>query len=132
MKKLILPVIISALLIAVYEAARFFAPGLFGMEGAEYVIAALLVGFSIILVRAVSYILFDVIFVRRKSREAPALLRGLLSIILYAACFVLIYKLVLRKGLGSFEFVATSTVVSVIIGLALQDTLGNFFAGLSI
>jgi CRP-like cAMP-binding protein len=39
---------------------------------------------------------------------------------------------VLGAQLGGFEIVATSTVVSVIIGLALQDTLGNFFAGLSL
>jgi CRP-like cAMP-binding protein len=44
----------------------------------------------------------------------------------------LIYKLVLNEQGGGLELIATSTVVSVIIGLALQDTLGNFFAGLSI
>jgi small-conductance mechanosensitive channel/CRP-like cAMP-binding protein len=132
MKKLTLPITISILLIAAYEVVHLSKPELLSMKGTEYVIAALLVGFSIILVRAVSYLLFDVVFVKRKGREAPALLRGLLSTVLYALCFVLIYKLILRNELGSFEFVATSTVVSVIIGLALQDTLGNLFAGISI
>lgn len=132
MKKLTLPITISILLIAAYEVVRFFKPEVLAMKGTEYVIAALLVGFTIILVRAVSYVLFDVVFVKRKAREAPALLRGLLSTVLYAVCFILIYKVVLRNELGGFEFIATSTVVSVIIGLALQDTLGNFFAGISI
>lgn len=132
MKKLTLPITISILLIAAYEVVHLLKPELLAMKGTEYVIAALLVGFSIILVRAVSYLLFDIVFVKRKGREAPALLRGLLSTVLYAICFVLIYKLILRNELGSFEFVATSTVVSVIIGLALQDTLGNLFAGISI
>jgi small-conductance mechanosensitive channel/CRP-like cAMP-binding protein len=132
MKKLTLPITISILLIVAYEVVKFVNPALVSTEGAKYVIAALLVGFSIILVRTVSYVLFDVVFVKRKEREAPALLRGLLSTVLYAICFVLIYKLILRNELGSFEFVATSTIVSVIIGLALQDTLGNLFAGISI
>lgn len=132
MKKLILPTTIGILLIVAYEAVRIFKPEILAMRVSDYVIAALLVGFSIILVRTVSYLLFDVAFVKRKGREAPALLRGLLSIILYTICFLLIYKLQLRNELGGFEFIATSTVVSVIIGLALQDTLGNFFAGLSI
>ena len=132
MKKLTLPILIGVLLIAAYEVVRLSRPELLSMKATEYVVAALLVGFSIILVRAISYVFFDIVFLKRKGREAPALLRGLLSLILYTVCFVLIYKLILRNELGSFEFVATSTVVSVIIGLALQDTLGNFFAGLSI
>jgi len=92
----------------------------------------LLLGLSVGLARALSFVLFDVVFQRRKGREAPALLRVLLSIILYSIFLMLIYKVVLDEKGGGFELIATSTVVSVIIGLALQDTLGNFFAGLSI
>ncbi|MGA9771513.1 MAG: mechanosensitive ion channel family protein [Blastocatellia bacterium] len=132
MKKLTLQITITALLGLAYALIRFFNPDLAAMKGAKYVLAALLVAFSIILVRAASYLLFDIVFVKRKGREAPALLRGLLSTILYAICFVLIYKLLLNSELGGLELIATSTVVSVIIGLALQDTLGNFFAGISI
>ncbi|HKS39775.1 MAG TPA: mechanosensitive ion channel family protein [Blastocatellia bacterium] len=132
MKKLTLPITITLLLSAAYAMIRLFKPDLMAMKGAKYVLAALLVAFSIILVRAASYLLFDIVFVKRKGREAPALLRGLLSTILYAICFMLIYKLLLNSELGGFEIIATSTVVSVIIGLALQDTLGNFFAGISI
>jgi CRP-like cAMP-binding protein len=72
------------------------------------------------------------LFQKRKGREAPALLRVLASIVFYSIFLVLIYKLVLGDQGGGLELIATSTVVSVIIGLALQDTLGNFFAGLSI
>src|ERR1044072_952837 len=132
MKKLTVPITITVLLGVAYALIRFFKPDLAAMKGAKYVLAALLVAFSIILVRAASYLLFDIVFVKRKGREAPALLRGLLSTILYALCFMLIYKLLLSSQRGGFEIIPTSTVVSVIIGLALQDTLGNFFAGISI
>jgi small-conductance mechanosensitive channel/CRP-like cAMP-binding protein len=132
MKKLALPFTLSILLLLVYQALRLFRPDLVGMSGYAYLQAAFLIGLSVFAVRAISFVLFDVVFQRRKGREAPALLRGLLSAILYAAFFLLIYKLVLRQQLGGFEFIATSTVVTVIIGLALQDTLGNFFAGLSL
>jgi CRP-like cAMP-binding protein len=52
------------------------------------------------------------------------------SIISYAALFVLIYTVVLKRSLSGI--LATSAVLSVILGLALQDTLGNFFAGISL
>jgi len=132
MKRITYPLAISVALLLVYGAIRLFEPGLIGDELGKYLLAVPLLGVSVALVHAISYFLFDVVFRRRKGREAPALLRVLLSIILYSVFLLLIYRLVLEKPLGGFGIVATSTVVSVIIGLALQDTLGNFFAGLSI
>lgn len=132
MKRITVPLTVSVVLLLAYGAVQLFEPGLIGPSAGKYVGAALLIGLSVGLVRAISFLIFDVIFQKRKGREAPALLRVLLSIILYSIFFVLIYKLVLEGKGGGLELLATSTVVSVIIGLALQDTLGNFFAGLSI
>ena len=133
MKRITIPLLVSVLLLLIFGAVRFFLPNLVGESAAKYVMAVLMLGLSIGVVRLTSYALFDVIFERRKGREAPALLRLLLSIVLYSIAIVLIYKIVLGgEGGGGLELVATSTVVSVILGLALQDTLGNFFAGLSI
>lgn len=131
MKKLALPIIISLLFLVVYQLLKYFYPGMSELSWLKYVLAALLAGLTVIFVRAISYVLFDVAFVKRKGREAPDLLRGVLSIILYSIAFFFIYSRVIQGGLG-LEVVATSTIVSVIIGLALQDTLGNFFAGISL
>ena len=132
MKRITVPLTISVLLLLVYGGIQSFSQVRLGQPVAKYVLAILLLGLSVGLARALSFVLFDVVFERRKGREAPALLRVLLSIILYSIFLVLIYKLVLNEQGGGLELIATSTVVSVIIGLALQDTLGNFFAGLSI
>jgi small-conductance mechanosensitive channel/CRP-like cAMP-binding protein len=132
MKRITVPLTISVLLLLVYAAVQAFSPVRLGQSVAKYVLALLLLGLSVGLARTLSFVLFDVVFQRRKGREAPALLRVLLSIILYSIFLMLIYKVVLDEKGGGFELIATSTVVSVIIGLALQDTLGNFFAGLSI
>jgi small-conductance mechanosensitive channel/CRP-like cAMP-binding protein len=132
MKRITVPLTISVLLLLVYGAVQSFSPVRLGQSVAKYVLAVLLLGLSVGLARTLSFVLFDVVFQRRKGREAPALLRVLLSIILYSIFLILIYKVVLDEKGGGFELIATSTVVSVIIGLALQDTLGNFFAGLSI
>jgi small-conductance mechanosensitive channel/CRP-like cAMP-binding protein len=131
MKKLAIPIIISLLLFIAYQMLIHFYPGMPEMSWPRYVLAAALAGLTVMFVRAISYLLFDVVFMKRKGREASDLLRGVLSIILYSIAFFFIYSQVIRGGLG-LEVVATSTIVSVIIGLALQDTLGNFFAGISI
>ena len=131
MKKLALPIIVSLLLFVAYHTLKVFYPGMSSLSWLKYVLAAALVGLTIMFVRAIGYVIFDVAFVKRKGREAPDLLRGVLSLILYSIAFFFIYSRVVEGGLG-LEIVATSTVVSVIIGLALQDTLGNFFAGISI
>jgi small-conductance mechanosensitive channel/CRP-like cAMP-binding protein len=136
-KKITLPLVISGALAFVYIALVLLKPGLlFDQAGDEtalgkYMLAALLLGVSVIIVRAVSYTLFDIIFFKRKRREAPALLRGLLSVVLYSIFLVLIFRWMLPGNIG-FEVLATSTIVAAVIGLALQDTFGNFFAGLSI
>src|SRR2546421_9346812 len=131
MKKLTLPVIISLLLLVAYLLLRAYYPDMLDQGWLKYVLAAMLGGLTIIFVRAISYVIFDVAFVKRKGREAPDLLRGVLSLVLYSFAFFFIYSRVIEGGLG-LGIVATSTVVSVVIGLALQDTLGNFFAGISI
>jgi small-conductance mechanosensitive channel/CRP-like cAMP-binding protein len=131
MKKFALPIIASLLLFIAYDLLKIFYPGMSSLSWLKYVLAAALAGLTVMFVRAISYVIFDVAFVKRKGREAPDLLRGVLSLILYSITFFFIYSRVVEGGLG-LEIVATSTVVSVIIGLALQDTLGNFFAGISI
>src|SRR5262249_13524969 len=131
MKKLTLPLAVAMVLTAVYVTLRIVAFDLIGDKIFAYLLAISLAAISVLAVRLINRLLFDVLFVRRSGREAPALLRGLLSIALYIAAFLLIYRTILDREIG-LEILATSTVLSVILGLALQDTLGNFFAGISL
>jgi len=132
MKRITVPLAISSLVLVVYGTIELFKPDLIGADVATYLLAALLVGWSVVLVRAIGYVLFDVIFERRNGRAAPQLLRVFLSVVLYLISFLLIYKFVVNRNGAGLGIIATSTIVSVVIGLALQDTLGNFFAGLSL
>jgi len=132
MKRITVPLTISVLFLLAYGAVQVFFPGLLGPSVDKYVRAVLLLGLSVGLVRSISFVLFDVIFQRRTKREAPALLRVLLSVVLYLVFFLLIYRFIWKEEGGGLGIIAGSTIFSVIIGLALQDTLGNFFAGLSI
>jgi small-conductance mechanosensitive channel/CRP-like cAMP-binding protein len=82
-------------------------------------------------VRALNSLIFDLVFRFRRGYEAPTLVRNIFSIIAFTALFFLIFTLVFpRVNLGALF--TTSAIFGVILGLALQDTLGNFFAGISL
>src|SRR5690606_33703516 len=66
----------------------------------------------------------------RKKVQLPALVRHLILAVLYAVAALSIVGSV--TGVDVLPLIATSTVVTVVLGLALQDTLGNLFAGLAL
>jgi small-conductance mechanosensitive channel/CRP-like cAMP-binding protein len=129
-KNLLTPAILTVALIFISVILLLLGPAWINPRVHEFLLAAISVSGSIVLVRTVNFLLFDILFRQRKGREAPQLLRMVVSIICYSSLFVLIYTLVFGKSLTGV--LATSAVLSVILGLALQDTLGNFFAGISL
>lgn len=86
---------------------------------------------ALVIVRALSALIFSITFRIRKGYEAPSLIRNLFSIITFLICFVLIFKR-FYPGIELGALFTTSAIFGVIIGLALQDTLGNLFAGISV
>ena len=81
--------------------------------------------------RAVNAVLFDFVFRFRRRQEAPTLVRNIFTLLAFTILFVLVFKYVyFDYDLGALF--TTSALFGVIIGLALQDTLGNFFAGISL
>jgi small-conductance mechanosensitive channel/CRP-like cAMP-binding protein len=84
-----------------------------------------------LLVRAISSLIFRLGFRWRRGFEAPTLVRNIFSIIAFTALFLLIFTIIFPEvNLGALF--TTSAIFGVILGLALQDTLGNFFAGISL
>jgi len=75
--------------------------------------------------------LFSFLFRLRQGFEAPTLAQNVFSIVAFAILFFIIFSFEFPKApLGSIF--TTSAIFGVILGLALQDTLGNFFAGISL
>src|SRR5437762_4723470 len=82
-------------------------------------------------VRALNTTLFGAVFRFRRGYEAPTLVRNIFSIVAFIALFFFTFnKIYPEVNLGAIF--TTSAIFGVIIGLALQDTLGNFFAGISL
>lgn len=82
-------------------------------------------------VRALNTLIFGLVFRLRRGFEAPTLVRNIFSIIAFTALFFLIFTLVFPNADLGAVF-TTSAIFGVILGLALQDTLGNFFSGISL
>ena len=71
--------------------------------------------------------LCDVVLSRLRVHVAP-----ILRDVLQAALFFVIAMGVLRKsGVDVLSLVTTSAVLTAVIGLALQDTLGNLLSGVA-
>ncbi|MEP6718369.1 MAG: mechanosensitive ion channel family protein [bacterium] len=83
-----------------------------------------------LLVRAFNVAIFTLVRLRR-GFDAPTLVRNMFTIIAFTALFFIIFTQIFPDvNLGALF--TTSAIFGVILGLALQDTLGNFFAGISL
>jgi small-conductance mechanosensitive channel/CRP-like cAMP-binding protein len=85
--------------------------------------------FLSLLVRS-SVLAFRWFFQRRQGIPPPDLLDSVISVLFYGigAAAVARYWF----GIELTTFLATSAVVGAVVGLALQDTLGNLFAGIAL
>jgi len=120
--------------LAVYVYYTFFRLQMGGGAYAPFVKIPYVVLWSLLAylaVRLVNAAIFDFAFRLRRGYEAPTLVRNIFSLIAFTILFVIIFKVEYADvNLGALF--TTSAIFGVIIGLALQDTLGNFFAGISL
>ncbi|MBD0325641.1 MAG: mechanosensitive ion channel [Pyrinomonadaceae bacterium] len=85
----------------------------------------------ILFVRVLSSAIFGLAFRLRRGAEAPSLIRNIFSLIAFTVLFFIAFSQIYPNvNLGALF--TTSAIFGVILGLALQDTLGNLFAGLSL
>jgi small-conductance mechanosensitive channel/CRP-like cAMP-binding protein len=74
-------------------------------------------------------VLVDVLWSQRRARPLPKILRDVMQ----GLVFALVGLLVLRAaGVEPGSLLTTSALLTAVLGLSLQDTLGNLFAGLAI
>ncbi|HEX7956410.1 MAG TPA: cyclic nucleotide-binding domain-containing protein [Pyrinomonadaceae bacterium] len=99
----------------------------------EWAVAAVQIGFwmslALVAVRALNELVF-LVFRKRKGYEAPALMRDLFSLVLYVTAAAVILKYTLNLSFAAL--LPGSALLGIILGLALQDTLGNLFSGISL
>ncbi|MBA2606085.1 MAG: mechanosensitive ion channel family protein [Acidobacteria bacterium] len=83
-------------------------------------------------VRFINVLLFETLLRKTSSYEISALVRNIFTIIICLVAFFIILQTQYPSAYEKLAPIFTgSAIIGVVIGLALQDTLGNLFAGLA-
>lgn len=83
-----------------------------------------------IIVETLETLGIDYLLVERRQVDIPWLLRDIARVLIFSILGIVLIQNVFGADLT--PFLATSTVISVVLGLALQSTLGNLFAGIAL
>ncbi len=110
--------------------AQDYIPADYRQAVDPYYRTALLLVLAMAITRLVVWMAYDLTIFRRRRIEVAKVLKDLTVIVFYLMAVVVILRHTLNINLASL--IATSAVVTIIIGLALQETLANMFAGLSL
>lgn len=83
-------------------------------------------------VRFLSYLVTKTLYRKASSQgEISSLIRTVISVVIYIVAFFIIFQS-LFPAVELTALFTGSTIVGIVVGLALQDTLGNLFAGLAL
>ncbi len=113
-----------------YCAHSFFQNHTDHLKTEHYVgIAALFLG-AYFLVRVCKIVVFEYLFFSNMREGVPVLLVNMVTLVV--SIFLLAWMLTTVFAVHIAPLLATSALLSVVLGLALQDTLGNLFAGVAL
>jgi len=82
----------------------------------------------ILVVKALAYFFFDFLVLKKQGIHYPKLVKDVLVFILFVVGVLLILNYYL--GIKPTALLTTSAVLTVVVGFALQDVLGNLFSGI--
>lgn len=79
--------------------------------------------------RALFVLVVDVLLGARLSKPLPRIIRDIIQGFVYASAAAIVLR---QMGVEPGSLLTTSALLTAVIGLSLQETLGNLFAGLAI
>lgn len=123
-------IVAPALLVATHVVLEIVAMVL--PKGAVVTLPASVLGVFVLLLalgRGTFVLVVDGIFAARLGRSMPRIFRDILQTVVYLAAGLLAMRV---AGVEPGSILATSALLTAVVGLSLQDTLGNLFAGISI
>ena len=98
-------------------------------EVTRWTSVALVLAIAFLVARGALLVIFDWVLVHRMGVRPPRLMREVVALLVYLGLAALILRSMDVEVTG---LVATSAVITVVVGLALQQTLGNLLAGLAL
>jgi small-conductance mechanosensitive channel len=112
-----------------------FVTGLFPSQSqadaANFVLGLVILFVILVLaVKVTAYLIFDFLFGKRQNIRYPRLIKDIVVILLYVIGILLIAKHYLNIEVS--VVLASSAVLTVVVGFALQDILGDLFSGIAL
>lgn len=120
---LYLAVVVMALVVF-----RRFSPQLVVPELLPYFRVILIFSTIYLAVKFLDVLLVDFVIGRTRQFLPPTILRDLICVVTYLTALLILFKVIL--GFDLTPVLATSAVLSVVAGFALQETLSNLVAGI--
>ncbi|MGH9856371.1 MAG: mechanosensitive ion channel domain-containing protein, partial [Acidobacteriota bacterium] len=123
------PLLVTFFLLTLYDLlyiTGYILPARFQ----SYFFALLYLTIAILVIRILILFFFDIFLVRNKKYRAPQLLKEITTVVLFGIVLIVIIQDTLKIQVTTL--LATSALITVVLGLALQETLGNLFAGLAL
>ena len=87
--------------------------------------------FVVSVIRLLTRLLFETVLRSAAQTEIASLLKTVLSVVIYIVAFFIIFKSQYPQ-IELAPLFTGSAILGIVVGLALQDTLGNLFAGLAL
>lgn len=82
-------------------------------------------------VRYLNFLVFGAALRSKGEQEISSLLRTVMTVIIYIVAFFIIFQTQFPK-IELAPLFTGSAIIGIVVGLALQDTLGNLFSGIAI
>jgi len=90
---------------------------------------ALVLSVGFLVARGCLMVIFDWVLVRRMGVVPPRLVREVVALVVYLVLAIILLR---NLDIEITGLIATSAILTVVVGLALQQTLGNLLAGLAL
>ncbi|MEZ5306817.1 MAG: mechanosensitive ion channel family protein [Pyrinomonadaceae bacterium] len=114
------------------ESASYFGfGGTFLFTGFRVIRVILWMSIVIVTVRFLLYVIFRAATRSTGDNELSSLGRTVLTVVIYIVAFFIIFQTQF-PGIQLAPLFTGSTILGIVVGLALQDTLGNLFAGIAL
>ncbi len=104
--------------------------GAFGGKADEWSAVLMLLALGYLLMRVALLLVFDWLLIRRFEIKVPRLARDIVALVLYLLLAAAILRAVLGIEVGTL--LGSAALVTVVLGFALQETLGGLLSGLAL
>src|SRR5262249_18592015 len=129
-RRLIAPLVILALCAGlVFLLARFHV-ALSSATGKNYGTFIIGIAAALVVARLLDFLVFEMGFRLRHRPPAPARLRQIVALLVFGLLLICLSQCSLSSNLTLP--LTSSAIITAVIGLAMQETLGNLFSGLAL